>query len=201
MKITNNFEGASQITSSTIKESNEKERINKIENKSSGNNKVKNSDVIEISGNNKQLNELNSKLKSLQETISMKQAYLKSLNIAKSKLLENKNIESLYVELIKAAQKLKFNNKSLLKNIIPGNKEFYKSAANITKLRNNIENEIKKTISDINLNKKNISKVMISMENIKASFSKEDIGKLKSLFNNNKLFGNMNKDSIISLIK
>ncbi len=201
MKIINNFEGASQITSSTIKESNEKERINKIENKSSGNNKVKSSDVIEISGNNKQLNELNSKLKSLQETISMKQAYLKSLNIAKSKLLENKNIESLYVELIKAAQKLKFNNKSLLKNIIPGNKEFYKNAANITKLRNNIENEIKKTISDINLNKKNISKVMISMENIKASFSKEDIGKLKSLFNNNKLFGNMNKDSIISLIK
>ncbi len=196
MKIENNFEGISNIVSSDIKEKTKSQTNSKI-NEERKNSK---SDTVEVHSS-KKLNGFNLKLRNIQENISKNQAYLKGLNQARKLLFKNKDVETLYVELIKAAHKYQFNKKSLLKNIIPSSKDFYKSVKNINKLKERLNNEIKSISNEINIAKKEMNKTMVSIENVKASFSGKELGNLKNLLNNNRLFNNMNKESIIALVK
>jgi hypothetical protein len=53
----------------------------------------------------------------------------------------------------------------------------------------------------LNLAKKDMSKTLVSIENVNASFSNEEIGKIKDMLGKGTLFNQMNKDSIIALVK
>lgn len=139
-------------------------------------------------------------MKNYQESVSRGQSYLDNLMKAKKELSSNKSVEQIYVEMMELAKRAHFNNKPLLSAVLPENIDFYKKYDNIKTLANKVDAEIEKTRHDIVQQQQQISRYSITIENIKASLSHQELNQMQKLLADNMLYKNVNSDMVASLI-
>lgn len=139
-------------------------------------------------------------VKAYEERVSREQSFLENLIKAKKELASNKNVEQLYTEMIEIARKAQFNSKPLMSDILPNNIEFYKNHDNIKTLNQTLVNQIERARVNIAQQQAQINRYAVSIENIKASLSSQEIHQMQQLFAENVLYKNVNKEVVFSLI-
>lgn len=157
---------------------------------------------IEISARDSKLMELMNQIKDLETRYSSNQVYITGLKKAQNFLSAYKNIEDIYKELMLLYNETKFNNKLLLKSIIPQDTNFYNSPRNISQLKDKISKEINRVEEEQSNLLKRLNKSNISLENINAMKVEYTPEKLKNIkIGNKSLYNNLNKQIIVSLIE
>ncbi|MBN1897397.1 MAG: hypothetical protein JW827_01350 [Spirochaetes bacterium] len=153
---------------------------------------------------NSQKSKIRSILKDIKEAqteLSKTHLVIESLKKAKNIILNDQDLNKIREELTTLSRNTKFNQKLLLKTMIPADKDYY-SAKNVEQLVYRISQEIttsEKKQSQI-IQKLNASN--IALENINASRIGSDIHDLKGLpLKNKNIYKDLDHQVIISLIK
>jgi len=149
---------------------------------------------------NTRMKTLANEMKTAQNRISEKQAYLNSLNQASELLLSKKNIAKLYQEMINLRNKPSFNKKPLMEKIIPDNRDLFQRPDQLKQLTNKVSVEITKTRKRIYQEQQQFKKFSISAENIKASVSSKDIQQIKNFINRAHLHKDFNKGNLFTYL-
>ncbi len=157
---------------------------------------------IEINTQDSKVRELMNQIKDLETRYSSNQVYITALKKAQNFLNTYQNIEDVYKELMELYNNTKFNNKLLLKAIIPQDINFYNSAENISQLRDKISREINTTENAQSNLLKKLNRTNISLENMNAMKIEYNPEELKSIkIGNRPLYNNLNHQIIVSLIE
>ncbi len=175
----------------------------KLENVSTPKSKEANKEVsekVEIKYNNSNLRNLMNKVKNTETEYSKNQIYLNSLQKSEELLNSNKSVKQIAGDLVALLNNTKFNNKKLLKALLPDNINLY-TEDKIKELSSMVEKEITKTGSQQNNLKKELNKIEVALENINASRSDFNIKELNNLNIPKNNLHNIDNNIVASLIK
>ncbi len=157
---------------------------------------------IQIKAQDSKIRAIMNQIKKIETDYSVNQIYIESLKKAKGYISSYTNINNIYNTLINLSKNTKFNNKLLLKAIIPQDINFYRSVKNINQLKEKISKEIRDTESKQRKLIQQLNIANIALENINAAKIKSNLQQLSRIkLGNKEIYNKLNHQIIISLIK